>query len=1122
MLQTGTIHPTTAVPLAGVGDVTPSATVPEPLEKAQAKQQERETGARLAKWIVGLLLGLAFVLASFPARNSDLWRHLAAGRQMANWKYDFGKDPFASTTTGITWVNHAWLWDFFSYSFFQLAGGTGLLLVKGLLVALLVALLLSLSRYAADPSIAALSVGLGLLTISAWLPLQPVLVSYVFLALTLWLLERIWQQPTPSPQANQEAGPLPVFKKYIPLLVLFVFWANLDEWFILGPVILILYVTAQTLQWLLATPPDRRAEAGSSVVTTNLVAFAGFAVCLLNPHYWHVYQLPGGLLTDGLGDTLGSDALLALPFASPFRMESFLHAWDHRSVAILAYYPLVAVSLLSFILNWAELRLSHFVVWCLLFLLSAYRMQAIPFFAIAAGPLMGFNLQCYLARQARLSGNSESSKRLRGLALVVVLLVLLLGAAWPGWLQGRPFEARAWNVDQDQSLERAAWRLDDLRMELARPQRLGPDYGVLNVTPELGNSLAWFGSGEKCFVDDRSNLFPSATRADFLSIRQGLLSLVPGAPRPPAEATAWRDILRQWKVRLIVVTENDLVRKGSLVTALLDKEKEWALLFLEGRTAIFGWRDPRDGDQVDLYRGVRLDLVRRGLHPPAAKKAPANWSGHWPRSATPTDLFIRGTPDRSVDREEAIGHWLQFEELRSRAKLRLPAQVDSLLIAGVFFRCGSMSEGWLALADTRLPLSAFQLNQQADSDLKTDVGTWSNYYRNRLAIQLNEGPPHLLFLVIRAARRAIHANPNDYQAWQLLGRAYMALSLNTWERFTGERYARLAQVRQAQAAAAFEQALQIKPDYAQAHGGLYLLFQNKQVGYDDLALYHLQKFARLSNLAGPEPGEKAEDFEKRLGRLTAEIAERKSDIDQRLADFDREHAASIQARFQVAINLGLIGKARDLLLNSDVGAFGQKGMMNELRVLLQTGFVREARTFIKGKQRASMSPQDYKWLQAEIAAVLGDYDRLDAELADLSPDFKQPDWTGRPSTDLRAEAARGIAELLMRETGFRLQPSLEIPEMPLDELGLPSRASISGRLLKVVQRLVAEAEMATLRGVFALEQGETERAEVLFRQALSIWVNEERARSGASRDYENRPLAQYYLDLIETTKYTRR
>jgi hypothetical protein len=57
------------------------------------------------------VLVFAFLVASFPVRNSDFWQHLATGRLLSEGEYKFGVDPFSWTTEGIYWANHAWLFD---------------------------------------------------------------------------------------------------------------------------------------------------------------------------------------------------------------------------------------------------------------------------------------------------------------------------------------------------------------------------------------------------------------------------------------------------------------------------------------------------------------------------------------------------------------------------------------------------------------------------------------------------------------------------------------------------------------------------------------------------------------------------------------------------------------------------------------------------------------------------------------------------------------------------------------------------------------------------------------------------------------------------------------------------
>src|SRR5271154_3870834 len=56
--------------------------------------------------LVAIVMLLAFLLASFVARNSDFWLHLASGRLIVEGQASFGVDPFAYTTAGTYWVNH--------------------------------------------------------------------------------------------------------------------------------------------------------------------------------------------------------------------------------------------------------------------------------------------------------------------------------------------------------------------------------------------------------------------------------------------------------------------------------------------------------------------------------------------------------------------------------------------------------------------------------------------------------------------------------------------------------------------------------------------------------------------------------------------------------------------------------------------------------------------------------------------------------------------------------------------------------------------------------------------------------------------------------------------------------
>src|SRR5260370_33613516 len=95
-------------------------TIPPPLGIPPSVQLAPATSRSLKAFLVGLVLLLAFFLASAPVRNSDFWLHLATGKALLDGHYQLCADPFSYATDGSTWVNHSWLFDVVLYVRYQL------------------------------------------------------------------------------------------------------------------------------------------------------------------------------------------------------------------------------------------------------------------------------------------------------------------------------------------------------------------------------------------------------------------------------------------------------------------------------------------------------------------------------------------------------------------------------------------------------------------------------------------------------------------------------------------------------------------------------------------------------------------------------------------------------------------------------------------------------------------------------------------------------------------------------------------------------------------------------------------------------------------------------------------
>jgi hypothetical protein len=252
---------------------------------------------RLPLRMVFFTAALAFLLASFPARNSDLWAHLAAGRHFVNSGFSFSAVPetFASSET-----HQGWLYDVLVYGVCSATGGLGLVFSKALVVVALALVLLSLSRAGPGPWVPLACTTLALLAIGIRLLLQPATLSYLLLALTLFVLHH---------RAKSKRSELPSFLPPWPLMALFAVWVNLDDWFIVGLGVVLL--------WWIGEAFDRRIAGESRWSALLRYSVAGIilaAVCLLNPGGLRSFALPSEL------------RLLA-----SFTAESGLAAWAGQS-----------------------------------------------------------------------------------------------------------------------------------------------------------------------------------------------------------------------------------------------------------------------------------------------------------------------------------------------------------------------------------------------------------------------------------------------------------------------------------------------------------------------------------------------------------------------------------------------------------------------------------------------------------------------------------------------------------------------------------------------------------------------------------------------------------------------
>jgi hypothetical protein len=1043
------------------------STMPKPAEKAiSADIPEKEIlpgpsvdlanpESVLQKGLVpaGLVLLLAFFLASTPARNSDFWLHLATGKAILQGQYQIGLEPFTSGETTY-WVNPSWLYDLLLYVSYQALGGTILIVLKALVAALTAGLLILSGANGKSFFLSSLCTGLVFVAMGPWLALKPLFLSLFFLAWTIWYLKK-------KLEGREKHLALVTFW---PLLAVFALWANLDSWFFLGPVTVFFFFLGSLL-------PGQSRNSRS----LGLLMVASLAVCLANPHLVHIFSVPYQLVFSGVPSQLEQDPflrLMAIPFQNIYFSSLFF-----KTLPGLVFWMLTLGTLLSFILDYGGWPWRWFFLWAFLFLLSYIQVQAIPFFAIVCAPMLALNLgRCFSRKETSVLRN-RLSRLGRAIAFLVVSVMAV--AAWPGWLSLGPPGPRNWQVELDPGFRAIG---EQLAQWHAQGKTLGAAYPF---SPEAGNYLAWFCPEIPCPVNSHLHLSEQEA-GDLLAVREGLM----GTKSPGSPVRDWRAILRGRQVSFLVIHGEDQATFAA-IRNLIPAYRESPLLCFKGKSVVFGWRDPRrEENGKDPYAGLVTDLYQQTFGGKSQEELAAA-SKQDPVPLRWWDAFWRPRYSLSVDRDEAKTLLAIFDGILERQSKKLFFLGQSKLVAELVYTAMLPGPG--------SSNCCLQLNMLLNPYLTKPL-------LKGFVDEQDEGPLPALYLAVRACRRALQTNQDDVQTFFLLGETYARLRDFTRERNWGPV---LGNFRTVQASAAYRFALNLNSRNWRIHQRLVELFQSMD-DYKDLALQHMKELYRIRS-AGPEPGEGKEEYKNRMGQLKGliQILEKEvQDLSDRLAANSLN--LRIVDRANLAGQLGLCGRALAILLNTDIAAFGAKGLEMELKLLLNTGQLDKVKKWLEPKHQDLLGYTNYLLIKAQMEAGLGNY----AEAQKALHEMIMTNFPGNKKVRPIDMLALGIGNSHLFEASGGPLKMVPVPNVNF----LASKDTLRELIFSGLTLMNQEAVSRVLQGTLAVEAGDNRKAEVCFRRALAFWESPAGETFQDPRSRAGRRMASYFLRQLNKTQ----
>ncbi|MBA4189263.1 MAG: hypothetical protein C0467_14800 [Planctomycetaceae bacterium] len=741
-------------PAGVVAPETPEASPPvPPIESKQATWPVWFSGADFVLAVFAVVL--AFLAASFVAKNSDIFLHLATGQRLLAGTYTPGTDPFSFSAADRPWVNHSLLFDVGAYLLYSGNGAT-LSVLKAIAIAVAFALVIGIRRPGFSLWPWAIVAAIGVVAAAPYLHLRPTAGSILLLAVTLFLLFRVPHQPGS-------------WRFPIAIGVTFWVWSNTDEWFFLGPMALALVLIGEVIQRAMRKPepatdgqtvpsPEEDPVGLPPAVSTLARALAiGVLVCMLNPNHVRVWQLPFELVGDRqMTEDIRFKQLLVTPLERDYTDKAHL-GYNQNGLAFALLFVGGGTALG---LGAGRVRFAHIALWVGFALIVLGTVQAIPYLAIVAVPIIAGQLNSLSSRVSLKTWGDPKTRFLllgsaAGRVLSVIGILIACVFAWPGWIHpptGNPAFVRrvAWGVEADPGMARGAEQLQAWR----KSGQLPADAHGFQTTLEFANYCAWFAPDEKVYANGRFN-HHRPELPTYLTVRKGL-QLVASSERPnPKDLDA---ALQKSGVEYVVlqsapgdgspyiaiqtgIGDAFQVRGAASIASIgqwLDPE-HWSPWYMDGRTSISGWRS-KPGAEKPTFAALKFSAVTLAFGDkverlPAVATQPVRPYGGWEEG------FLR-SPNLPPPGADDSMIWNAYrnigEQLRQQQEfaIRLTAALTDRLVGGV------------GLVSRVIPLPPPDMGLRASA-----------------------------FLSLRAARRAIATDPNHPDGYFALYRALDAREL---------------------------------------------------------------------------------------------------------------------------------------------------------------------------------------------------------------------------------------------------------------------------------------------------------------------------------------------------------
>lgn len=475
---------------------------------------------------VALLFVLVFNSGQGLLGDGDTGYHIRTGEIiLQEWRIPT-QDPYSFHSPPLQWTAHEWLSEVIMAVVFQISGLTGVVLFFASLLALTHWLLYrSLRARSDDILVCAIVTLLATATSSIHWLARPHAFSLLLTVSWYFCLDRF---------QNRDQSRL---IWCLPLLMLI--WVNLHGGFVIGLVLLAVYLAGNFLYTFTGSPTQRH-EHGRKMKTLMGIGLATLVVCLMNPHGAGILWFPlrvtsDRFIMDSVTEFLSPNFHEALPFK---------------------YMLLAMIGALA--LSRSALNIMEATLVVLLTYMALYSARHISLFAIIIAPILLKTTESVLARlpdqifqiyQRRNSNLKAIDRELKGYLWPVLSVIFVVALALGG------------SVD---------FQFDRKRFPVAAVEFLKkePISGNMFNNDEFGDYLifaAW--PAYRVFTDGRSDMYGAKYGRSYFTISQA--------------QRGWKAELEKYDITWVLFDTN------SPLTAALQDQQDWQPIYSDRIATIF-------------------------------------------------------------------------------------------------------------------------------------------------------------------------------------------------------------------------------------------------------------------------------------------------------------------------------------------------------------------------------------------------------------------------------------------------------------------------------------------------------------------------------------------------------